>query len=88
MKIKTTIVLLVVLASLLLTSTALASSGTPTNACAPGFELMPYMSHEGDHEHMHTHRGVDADLNGDGFVCMKVLPNNMHLHIDNRLPLG
>lgn len=86
MKIKTSVLLFTVLLSLLLTSTALAAPGTPVGACAPGFELMHFMVHDG--EHMHTHIGVNADLNGDGNICMKALPNNMHLHIDNRLPLG
>ncbi|OGO33075.1 MAG: hypothetical protein A2Z16_05220 [Chloroflexi bacterium RBG_16_54_18] len=26
------------------------------------------------------------DLNGDGYICMKPLPFDMHLHVDNSLP--
>jgi hypothetical protein len=39
-----------------------------------------------DHHHMHV--GTDADLNGDGWICMKpVTPTEkVHVHVDNNLP--
>ena len=37
---------------------------------------------------MHTHIGADKDLNGDGFMCVKHLPQDKHLHVDNSIPLS
>ncbi len=78
------VLLVTILLSILFTSAAFASNGNPAGSCPPAFELHEYMDHSG--EHMHVHIGVDRDLNGDGYICMKQLPFDMHLHVDNSLP--
>lgn len=64
---------------------ALAEHGDSLGSCLPAFELHHFMDHSG--EHMHHHIGLDRDLNGDGWICMQMLPNDLHLHVDNSLPL-
>jgi hypothetical protein len=56
----------------------------PTGACAPGFTLEMAMDHD---DHHHTHVGADADMNGDGYICMKpVTPDGtVHVHVDNNV---
>lgn len=36
---------------------------------------------------MHQHIDVAEDLKDDGEICMKVLSDELHLHVDNSLPL-
>ena len=79
------VLLVTLLVSLSLAPTAFASPVDPVGSCPPGFELHHFMDHDGDH--MHRHIGVDRDLNGDGYICMKMLPNDLHLHVDNSVPL-
>jgi len=57
----------------------------PTGSCPPGFTIEMVMDHD---MHPHQHVGTDADLNGDGFICMKpVTPEGkIHVHMDNTLP--
>jgi hypothetical protein len=64
---------------------AVFAAGEPAGSCPPGFTLMMAMDHEMDH---HQHVGTDADLNGDGYICMKhVTPlEKIHVHVDNNLP--
>lgn len=81
LKIKLTLYLILGALAFALPITARAAEGNPGVNCPPGFELHHYMEHEGEHKHPHI--GVDRDLNGDGLICMKVLPNGMHLHVDN-----
>lgn len=73
--------LLVALLSQFAVSTVFAM-GEPTGGCASGFTLEMAMEHD---DHHHKHAGTDADLNGDGYVCMKpVTPNgSVHVHVDN-----
>ena len=77
--------MVVLLLSQVFSITAFASDGQPAGRCAPPFELHPFMDHSGDH--MHQHIGVDRDLNGDGFICMKMISPDLHLHVDNSIPL-
>lgn len=79
------ILLVTLLVSLFLATTAFASHGDPAGSCPPNFELHHFMDHSGDH--MHRHIGVDRDLNSDGYLCVQMLPNDLHLHVDNFLPL-
>jgi hypothetical protein len=79
------VLLVALLVSLFVPSIAFASEGVPLGSCPVGFDLHPFMDHTGDP--MHTHIGVAQDLNGDGYICMKMLPNDLHLHVDNSLPL-
>jgi hypothetical protein len=76
------ILIVTLLVSMFLTSTVLADGN-----CPPGF--MRHMAHEHDEHHAgHKHAGTDADLNGDGFICVKhvTASGNIHVHIDNNLP--
>lgn len=75
------IFLIVLILSLTLVNTAFASHGEPAGGCPPRFELHHFMDHSG--EHMHQHIGVNRDLNGDGYICVKHLSTTKHLHIDN-----
>ena len=76
--------LLVILLSQFAVVNVLAA-GEPIGSCARGFTLMMAMEHD---EHEHQHVGTEADLNGDGWICMKhVTPDEkIHLHVDNNLP--
>lgn len=81
------IFLIVLILSLTLVNTALASPGkTAGGGCPPGFELHEFMDHAGDP--MHQHIGIKVDLNGDGYVCVRHLTETKHLHIDNVIPYG
>lgn len=79
-------ILLTVLTALVLVFTlvspVLAASQAPS-ACPTGFEL-----HEiGDHmDHPDHHIGVTEDLNGNGFLCMKMVANGLHVHADDFIP--
>lgn len=53
-------------------------------SCPPPFEIHHYMDHSGDS--LCVHIGVDQDLNDDGYSCMKMLTNRLHLHVDNFIP--
>lgn len=67
------------------TTPAFASEGQPpVGGCPPVFEIHPFMHHSG--EHMHTHIGIVQDLNGDGFICMRMVSPTRHLQIDNVIP--
>lgn len=79
------ILLVTLLVSLFLVTTAFASHGDPVGSCPPNFELQHFMDHSGDH--MHRHIGTDRDLNSDGYICMKMLSSDLHLHVDNFLSL-
>lgn len=58
--------------------------GEPAGSCAPGFTLEMAMEHDNHH---HKHVGTDADLNADGYICMKpVTPDGkIHVHVDNNV---
>jgi hypothetical protein len=79
------LMIVVLLMSFLLTSTAIASEGSPVGSCPSGFEQHEFMEHADPH--MHHHIGITQDLNGDGFICMKMISEDLHLHVDNSLPL-
>jgi hypothetical protein len=80
------VLLITLLVTLFVPAPALASPIEVLGSCPVDFELHHFMDHTG--EHMHTHIGIDRDLNGDGYICMKMLTNDLHLHVDNsfRLP--
>lgn len=65
---------------------ALASSD-PVGGCPGKFELHLAMDHDGEHEHQHV--GTDTDRNADGWICVKHVSadGNIHVHIDNNIPL-
>ena len=76
------ILLVVFLFTALLPGTAFARSSALAGSCPPGFELHPYMDHSGEPMHI----GLTTDLNGDGYICMRMISPNLHLHVDNFLP--
>jgi len=81
-----TLLLLGMLLSLSAASVASASDG-PIGGCPSKFELHRAMDHDGDPSHKHV--GTDTDRNGDGWICIKHVSadGNIHLHIDNNVPL-
>jgi hypothetical protein len=53
----------------------------PVGSCPTGFEIMPI-----DHDHDmgdHMHAGLKVDLNGDGYICMSMATDTIHVHVDN-----
>ncbi|HWQ84231.1 MAG TPA: hypothetical protein VN363_06665 [Anaerolineales bacterium] len=84
MKLLFTVLLVTLLTSVWITGPALADHGDQMGNCPPVFELHHFTDHSG--EHMHQHIGLDQDLNSDGWICMQMLPNDLHLHVDNNLP--
>ena len=78
--------ILVVLLSQFAVSITFAA-GEPAGSCPPGFTLEMAMEHD-DHQHHHQHVGTEADLNGDGYICVRpVTPSGgIHVHTDNNLP--
>ncbi len=87
------ILLAVMIVVLLLPFTAasvFAHEGEPLGGCPDVFELHHMMDHGDPTDPMHNHIGSDADLNDDGYLCMKHvgLNGSNHLHVDNNLPLN
>lgn len=80
---------------LFLTAAPAALASVPDDAvgsCPRGFhihEVGTHDHHEHDGEMAHQHVGLDSDLNGDGYWCVKHITTDehIHLHIDNYLPL-
>ena len=79
--------LLVVLLLQVFSAAVYAEPSAPIGSCPKSFELHMAMNHDGDH--MHKHVGTDTDHNGDGWICVKFVSvdSNIHVHIDNNLPL-
>lgn len=79
------LIIAVLLITFALTNTVMASEGSPAGSCPSDFDIHMFMDHSG--EHMHKHIGLVQDINGDGFICMMVVARDLHLHVDNALPL-
>jgi hypothetical protein len=79
------VLFVVLMTSLLFASTTYASEGEPVGSCPAGFTLEMFMEHT--EPHMHHHIGITQDLNVDGFICMRIVAQDLHLHVDNSLPL-
>lgn len=79
---RTTFALILALLLVSILAPAAAAQTVPPTECPVGFELHETMHHE-DHDH---HIGLKTDLNGDGFLCVKVLNDDRHVHIDNVIP--
>jgi len=72
---------------LALTGTAsVSASPEPLGGCPDHFELHPVMPHDDHHGHQHV--GSDTDRNGDGWLCVKhvAADGHIHVHIDNNVP--
>ena len=78
-KIPFALILAILLVSIL--APAAAAQTVPPSGCPVGFELHEVM----DHEHHEHHIGLQTDLNGDGYLCVKHLENR-HVHVDNVIP--
>ena len=81
--------LLISIVSLMLVLSVVGSAtaaGDAIGGCPDSFELHMVMPHQ---DHGHHHVGTDTDLNGDGYLCAKVVGVNgiNHVHIDNNVPL-
>jgi hypothetical protein len=70
---------LILVLTLSITTSARAAS-MPVAGCPTGFMLMEVMSHD-DMEHKHA--GLKADLNQDGYLCMRMATDSIHVHMDN-----
>jgi hypothetical protein len=82
-------VMLVALLGFVLVLTMIGSASAqsdPIGGCPNSFDLHMVMPHQ---DHGHNHVGTDTDLNGDGWVCAKVVgaKGKNHVHINNNLPL-
>ena len=83
----------VMLLSLGLPFVASAGNDGPRGCPNEEFMLHEVSDHDQHHDgnnHMHRHIGLrvgEIDKNGDGYICVKHLPDNKHLHIDNNKPL-
>ena len=89
--------ILVVMFLLTLATASLATADAPNPpaplyGCPDSFELHPAdMDHMGDMDHHHVGLAMDkADMNGDGWICMKHVgvDDNNHVHIDNNFPFA
>ena len=85
-KFATALLIAIVLAVTVLPVVFAQTMPEPTGSCPPGFERH-HMGEHMDMDHSDHHIGTHADQNGDGYVCVKHLKNNLHVHVDNMLPL-
>ena len=86
-KLLASLIVLAIFATLL-TTVAFAHTGEPIGGCPDGFHIVDITHH--DHgEHMHKHVGNAKDQNGDDYLCVKHVgvDGDIHLHIDNNVPL-
>ena len=75
------ILLVVLLVSLILVSTAIASPGKPIGNCKPGYKLELLNKHLGESPSLFLNPALDT--NGDGYICAQYYFNNQHRHVDN-----
>lgn len=78
------VMVVVLLMSILLAGTANAEE-LPVGSCPNGYALEMFMEHT--EPHMHHHLGLAQDLNADRFICMRIVSEDLHVHVDNSLPL-
>jgi len=73
-----------------LSATALAQGSAPVGGCPDDFHKHQIMDHDEHNGQIHQHVGTSADQNGDGYLCVKhvSINENIHLHIDNTVPLN
>ncbi len=78
------LLVVILLLSLLAITPARAETTAPLGSCPQGFTLMTVMQHDSME---HTHIGLATDLNGDGYLCMRQATPDLHVHVDDTLPL-
>ena len=77
-----TILIIVLLVSLILVSTAIASPGKPVGSCRRGYKLELLDQHLG--ESVNLFLNPVFDRNGDGYICAQYFVNGgLHYHLDN-----
>jgi len=80
-KITLTLLLSIVLLMFAFVPSAAAQEGQPpVGTCLPGFERHAIHDMPGEHEH---HIGLTVDLNMNGYLCVKHLSNDLHVHTDD-----
>ena len=80
------VLLVAALLSIIFTFPAFAAGNQPVGGCPTGFSLTSYMDSTEGPMNM-SHIGVKVDLNGNGFVCMKMVTPDFCLHVDDSIPL-
>ena len=79
------ILLVLLVLSLFLASTAMASSSSQAVAgCRRGYTLDLFANHAAETQYP----GYLRDLNGDGYICVYNITPNVHRHIDNFMRNG
>jgi hypothetical protein len=77
--------MLMLLLSVIMTAVTLAHQGDPVAGCPPPFKLHHVHEHDQEHEGDHRHIGSNTDRNRDGYICVKHISDEKHLHIDNNV---
>jgi hypothetical protein len=75
------ILIIVLLVSLILVSTAFAGPGKPRWTCKPGYKLEPLALHTGESPSLFLNPALDT--NGDGYICAQYYTSGQHRHLDN-----
>jgi hypothetical protein len=75
------VLIIVLLISLLLVSTAIASPGKPVGSCKRGYKLELLDKHLGESADLFLNQPYDR--NGDGYICAQYYFNGFHHHLDN-----
>jgi hypothetical protein len=75
------VLIIVLLVSLILVSTALASPGKPVGKCKQGYKLESLTRHVGESASLFLNPALDT--NGDGYICAQYYSNGVHRHLDN-----
>lgn len=77
---------LVMLLSLGIAPAASAEYSAQVAGCPKPFHLHHLEDDDAGHEGSHRHIGSNTDRNGDGYICVKHISPDKHLHIDNNVP--
>ncbi len=80
----TLIILVAILLAVVAIAPAKAETTGPIGSCPTGFTLMSVMQYDSME---HTHIGITVDLNQDGYLCMMEATPQLHVHVDDYLPL-
>lgn len=79
---RATLALILALLLVSVLAPAAAAQTVPPSGCPVGFAL-----HETAHHMNHPHHiGLKTDLNADGYLCVLVLSDDRHVHVDNYIP--
>jgi hypothetical protein len=75
--------LVAIVALLVAAPLAFAEPGEPVGDCPPGFMLHPAGEHDHEEhaEHRHVGLDLDSDANGDGWMCVRHVGGEQHVHV-------